>query len=179
MKIRRYLGVLGLLALLSACTSAPDEKKDAPPVPEKETAQESPLPLCPQTAIVRQAEEIKDYGRETPAPNQLVAAAHMTGLAGTCEYTDFGVAVAFELGLSAQRGPRLGGSQADFPFFVAVINPAGDVTKRDLLTARFSLSHDHKVTAQTEKLHIFIPLAKSDRAEGASYRVLVGFLNNP
>ena len=144
-------------------TDAVDESTQGPP------------PICPQVAIVRDLDQITDYGDETPAPDQTVAAARMLALRGTCEYKKDGIEVAFDLNMVARRGPRLGGLRASFPFFVAVINPAGTILTKEPLTAEIGFASDSRDNTHAEKLRVFISLAITERTTGPHYQVLTGF----
>jgi len=106
--VKRWVSLL-LLSLLAACGGG-DASSDKPAITDKAEARDSkaPMPICPQVAIIRQLDTIRDYGHEPAMPEQLVAAAHMDRISGTCEYGEDGVDVRFELALTVARGPRLG-----------------------------------------------------------------------
>ncbi len=179
---RNLLKALSLtlcLVLLSACGGADDAKKEDKK--EETQAAEKPkvskeLPLCPQVAIVRTLEGVKDFGGESSTePDQLVAAALMRSVVGTCEFKKNGIDIVFDLNFSAQRGPRLGGLHASFPFFVAVVNPNGTVLNKELMTFESKFSSDSRFTENNESLHVFLPLPKAERKTAPDYQVLMGF----
>lgn len=132
-------------------------------------------PICPQVAIVAPLDHIRDYGDEKPDPSQLVAEAKLLDLQGTCAYEDDGIDVTFDLNMAALRGPRLGGLHTSFPFFTAVVDPDGEILNKEPMTADFGFASDQKISNRAESLHVFIPLAKEDQADGPDYRVLIGF----
>jgi len=159
--------VLGLATLfLSACASD----------------KEQPLPRsCPQVAYVRDLGRIEDYGNDTPGQNTLVSIAAMRGIEGTCDYRDpddveeqgDGVDIQFDLKFAAEKGPRLGGDRIGFPFFVSIVNPDGDIVKKEIMTVDFTFPAGGKGLQKSEPLHVFLPLKKGEDAMG--YRVLAGF----
>lgn len=171
-----------LLLALAACGSSGDkdkdaaEEKDKTEEPKKEEAKkDEKRPICPQVAIIRELETDRDFGGEKPDPSQLVSAAHMKTVSGNCAYQDEGVDVAFAVDMVAARGPRLGSGHAEFPFFVAVVDPSGAVLNKESMSAAFSFKDEENISQHTEPLHVFIPLAKEQIASGPSYQVLTGF----
>jgi hypothetical protein len=182
----RPLHLIGLLLLasalsLSACGSddnakhGDDAKADEKAAEHKKAEAAKAAPICPQVAIVRGLDVLRDYGDEKPDPQQLTSAAKLLGIEGDCEYRKDGIDVAFHLNMAAARGPRLGGLHASFPFFVAVVDPDGQVLNKNQMTADVNFSSDEKIANHNEAVHVFIPLAKSKKAAGPYYRVLAGF----
>lgn len=168
MKLR--LAVLGLVLLgVAACSSSGDKE-------EAEIKQ--PVPICPQVAVLRDLELIRDYGNEKPDPAELVAQAKMRGVEGDCAYRKDGIDVKFNLLMAAERGPRLGGLSAGFPYFVAVVGPDETILNKDRMTMEFGFSSEDKLSLRSESLRVFIPLAKADWPTGPHYRVLMGFQLN-
>jgi hypothetical protein len=170
-----------ILCFLLALTSCADGE-DKPVAPHEEPAAKVAAPkvktadlICPQTAILRQAEKVSDYGGEAPDPSQVVAEARMTHIEGDCAYRKDGIDIAFALHMQAARGKRLGGSQTSFPIFVAVVDPADTVLNQQVITAQFEFSGAKRVAELDQNLHVFIPLAESALQAGPDYRVLVGF----
>jgi hypothetical protein len=184
MKIARLFLSLMLLTSVVACSSdqekadeakeqAMNEKKEADAKAAAQTYK--PKLICPQVAIVRTLGTVRDFGNEKPEPAQLVAAARMESLAGNCGYQDTGIDIAFTLTFKAAKGPRLGGNKADFPFFVAVVDPSGAILNKDQMTEEFKFKSDEKIADTSEDLHVFIPLPKDKSSTGPDYRVLAGF----
>jgi len=151
-----FLAVLAVT--LGACAS--DEKK--------------PTRHCPQIAVVRTLDTVKDYGTEVPAEAALVATGRMMKIEDNkCSYQKRGVDVTWTLNLGALRGARLGGDKIGLPFFVALLASDDRVMSKELMTANFSFSGKDKTAAHSENLHVFIPLAPDEDAE--PYRILMGF----
>jgi hypothetical protein len=176
----KKFGVLFVLLALVACASddgKSEKPKDEPPA---KAGLKTDNLICPQVAILQEAQEAFDYGGEKPDPSQLVAKARMKSIDGDCAYrTDkekgMGIDITFTLHEVAARGPRLGGSQISFPYFIAVVDPSENILNRQTVTAQFKFSGDSKVVEIDEPLHVFIPLSESALPAGPDYRVLIGF----
>jgi hypothetical protein len=136
-------------------------------------------PICPQVAIVRGLDVVRDYSDDSPTPPNLVSAAKLLNISGDCEYRDEGIDVAFEANIIAERGPRLGGLRTGFPFFVAVVDPAGNVLNKNQMTAEINFSSGDPLANHAERLHVFIPLPKDKHSAGPYYKVLSGFQLTP
>lgn len=146
------------LLLLSACAS-----DEGPKIPRS----------CPQVAILRDLETFLDYGRDAATPETYVAGAKMRKLSGTCEYGDEGVEAVFDVDIAAEKGPRLGGSQIGFPYFVSVINPRDEIVSKEIMTVDLAFPPGASAMQKNEPLRVYIPLVKDENAAG--YRVLIGF----
>ena len=171
--------LLFVLLSLAACAdskkSVPPE--DAPPPPPEIKTENL---ICPQVAILKEADEVMDYGGEQPDPAQLVAKARMKNIEGDCAYRKgdkkAGIDIAFTLQTVSARGPRLGGSQVSFPYFIAIVDPAENILSRQLMTVQFKFYGNNKVTESSEPLHVFIPMPETALTAGPDYRVLIGFM---
>ena len=128
---------------------------------------------CPQVAYLRDLSVASDYGREAAVPENLVSVAMMNGIDGSCRYKDDGVNVDFKILMRAEKGPRLGGNQVSFSYFVSVLNPDDSILAKDIMTVSFAFPENGKMKEAVQDLHIFIPLAKDQDA--VNYRVLTGF----
>ncbi len=174
MKLSSYTLGLAMLVALSACSTSKADKIDADKK-EAETKKDQPLPICPQVAIIRDLDDMKDFGTEKPDPAELVSQARMLNVTGECEYKDNGIDVRFDLNFAAAKGPRLGGLRVSFPYFIAVVAPDKTILNKDKMTVEFSFSSDKKTIEHAESLHVFIPLPKAQRSFGPDYQVLSGF----
>jgi hypothetical protein len=175
----KKFGTLLLLMALAACGGG-----DKPKVAEEELLTPEPEIrtdnlICPQVAILRQADEVFDYGGEKPDALQFVAKAHLKKIEGDCAYrkdsNPSGIDISFKLQASAIKGSRLGGNQVSFPYFIAVVDPKDAILNRQVVTAQFNFSGDNKLAELVEPLHVFIPMSAKELITGPSYRVLVGF----
>lgn len=185
--MKKALALFALLLLfnLAACASKKEEKEQEAQEQEqqeKELAEAKkaaetykPKLICPQVAILRDLETIRDYTNDKPAPDQLMAAARMEEVAGDCGYQDTGIDIVFRINMVAAKGPRLSGDQAGFPFFVAVVDPDGKVLNKDQLTEKFTFKGEETSARHDVPVHVFIPLPKDKNVTGPNYRVLAGF----
>ncbi len=141
------------------------------------SSEKGPRRLCPQVVSLRELDSARDYGREEVSEKSLVAVATMEKIEGQCEYDDDGVEILFDLKMSAKKGPRLGGDQIGFPYFISIVSPQGEVLDKKLMSQSFVFEEGAKEMEKTEPLRIFLPL---DEGEDAStYRVLLGFQLTP
>jgi len=155
---RALLGFVCLPLLLSGCAS-------------KEKA---PVRRCPQVAIVRDLAIDRDYGANPPDEKELVAAAGMKDFDGGCSYSDKGVDVNVTLNMIAAKGPRLGGDNVGFPFFVSLLDGEDKILKKEMMMANFTFPTGKKNAEHKEDLHVFVPLP-DDKTNAEPYRVLFGF----
>ena len=183
-KSARLFLLLTSLVALAGCSifeSADDRQKEKEHKAEKAALKErkeleaETKPICPQVAIVRELEAVRDYGGEKTAPDQLVSAARMNKISGNCAYQDKGIDIKFQLDMEAARGPRLGGLHANIPYFIAVVDPSGAILNKDRMTVDMRFSSDEMHMFHQEVLHVFIPLAKNQQRSGPNYQVLAGF----
>ncbi|MDE1901136.1 MAG: hypothetical protein KGI37_05775 [Alphaproteobacteria bacterium] len=175
--MRKYL-LLAVALVLAACaddSGSADQGGAAHDKDDKKAQAEIAPPICPQVAILIEAQRKADYGREQPDPSQLVATAQMQNVDGDCSYQDNGIDIKYTLHMTARRGPRLGGGHDEFPYFVAIVDPADRIISRQILTASFTFSDGSDTATDDEPLHVFIPLAKTAQLGGPDYRVLAGF----
>lgn len=179
--MKKFGLLFGVLALVScAGGDKPEPSKEAPPAKAELNTDNI---ICPQVAVLKEAEEAFDYGGEKPAEAQLVAKAHLNKINGDCAYRKddeknkkTGIDIAFTVQAAASRGPRLGGNQVSFPYFIAVVDPAENILSRQVVTAQFKFSGTDKVKEISEPLHVFIPMPESGLPAGPDYRVLIGFV---
>lgn len=170
MDIKKYFLFLVVITILSSCADS-----DKPEAKEEPMAIKKSIPICPQVAVVRELQEVTDYGGETPDPSQLVSKARLQSLDGDCAYTKSGIDVRINANFIAQRGPRLGGRHISFPYFVAVVDPQEVILNKELMTEELNFSSQDYVTLDSQDLHVFIPLSKDKIIQGPSYQVLIGF----
>ncbi|MFA4993757.1 MAG: hypothetical protein WC521_00405 [Bdellovibrionales bacterium] len=176
--MKKFGSLLILLALVACSSNKKPEVSEEISMPEPEIRTDNLI--CPQVAILRQADEEFDYGGEKPDVTQFVAKASLKQIKGDCAYRKdeddpTGIDISFKVRVSAMKGPRLGGNQISFPYFIAVVDPSDAVLQRQVLTAQFRFTGDSKVAEIEEPLHVFIPVSAKNLITGPSYRVLIGF----
>lgn len=178
MNIRNIISFSFLLMVLgvSSCAGSDADSSKEVKKDEKSIKTAKPqTPICPQVAILRELQEIMDYGGEAPDPAQLVSKARLQSIDGDCAYTKDGIDVRFNVNFAAMRGPRLGGLHASIPYFVAVVDPDQNILNKELMTEEFKFSSHDSVTLDSQNLHVFIPLPKDKIILGPDYQIVVGF----
>ncbi len=148
-------------ALVGCAGTGEDVKPEAPPR------------RCPQVAILRALDTIEDHGSDSVDPANLVAVGKMNKVDGRCSYEDNGVDINFDLHLSAEKGPGLGGNKVSFPFFVSVLKPDDTVLGKEMMSVDFTFADKAKITIRDQSLHVFLPLKENEDASG--FRVLIGY----
>ncbi len=163
----KFFSTLSLIAcaLLAVGCSHNDKDKEKVQLPPRQ---------CPQVALVRDLQLISDYGQNAPDAKELVAMGALRDIKGDCRYSDKGVDIRYTLYMAAARGPRLGGDKISFPFFVALLDPSGQIVKKDMLTTDFTFSGSDKRVEKEQEMHVFIPLP-DDKTTAEGYRILTGF----
>jgi hypothetical protein len=183
-KIFALLALACLLNFAAACSkdTQQSQEEEEQERQEKETAEAKaaaetykPKLICPQVAIIHELDTVRDYGGAQPASAQLVAAARMNDITGDCGYQDEGIDIAFQLNFTAARGPHLAGNRMQFPFFVAVVDPDGNILNKNQMNEEFHFKDEDKTAEKSESMHVFIPMPKDKHQTGPNYRVLAGF----
>ncbi len=176
----RLGGIFCLFLALAACASDEEKPEAEPEAPPKAEIKTKNL-ICPQVAVVKEADEAVDYANGEADPAKLIAKARLTGIEGDCGYRtgdadESGIDISFTLKSMAMRGPKLPESnKVSFPFFVAVLDPSDNIVTRQTLSAGYRFPGDDKLREQSEQLHVFIPMPEEKLIAGPDYRVLVGF----
>lgn len=187
----RLLVAVVLAGILASCSSTPKApesadsakaKAESAATPEaKPDPDKQPMPICPQVAIVRELDtylRTKDgeaYDERELKPEELVSGAKMNRVKGDCVYRKDGVDAKFKLAIVAAKGPLLEGLRTSYPYFVAVVDPSGNVLNKENYSAEIGFSSEKRTMEHEESLRIHIPLPPDTRASGASYQVLMGF----
>ena len=164
----RALALPGLLSLLLAACSGSM-------VPEV-FAKKSALP-CPKASILAEAAEVTLF---RPGGGQdltdIAFQAEIAGIDGTCQYMDDDrvVEVGLVVRIAALRGPGATTRHADFPFFVAILDPAQNILVKKVFPSAIVFPQGRRRAGVVEELQQTIPLrAGEELADG--YEILMGF----
>lgn len=148
-----------VLLVLAACNATPDDR------------------VCPQVAVIRDLAQLADFGREEkPSPKNLVMAARLDNVRGSCDFRPTSTSVDLDIDLRAYRGPGLGGSRGDLPYFVSLTDGARIISK-DNFTAALELGTAEKPATHSETLRITLPAVQNGAQP--NWRILVGFQLSP
>ncbi len=130
--------------------------------------------LCPTVDVLdgaRQLTRFKGGGRDL---TDVEFQAHVGNLSADCSFDDDTRVGSIDLDIvfRAQRGPAGAAADHEFGYFVAVIDPAGDVAARTPFSVEVSLEGSRTEDAKSERLALDIPTGENTSL--ASYRVYVG-----
>jgi hypothetical protein len=131
-------------------------------------------PACPTVLLLKGAERTAAYrAGPNPRPSDLEHLAVMTNLVTACAYTEDGAEVALRFDLIGEKGPAYGGGPLSLTYFVATIRPNQQVWNKQLLQTEVVFSEGAERGGHAEEMTVQLP--KVQAADGARYRVYVGF----
>jgi len=179
MKKNALLLMLASLALLAACADKPkDVDATAADTADKTSkAAKKPAPVikttgCPQVAVIRDLSVYQNPPTITPA-TPLIINAHMGAVEGGCVAEPGGVTLDASFGVVASRGTQTAGHHVNLPFFVVLLDNHDKVLQKYLYEIPLVFAGD------TLEVKTTLPLTQQldlpPQADGADYRVLIGF----
>lgn len=183
--MKKNICILAVCLLLAACAEGekPKPEKDIPAPPSTSAVRVEKL-ICPQVAILREAQETFEYGVAATEPANLIAKARMDRISGDCAYRDgdkkgkgSGIDISFEVHGVAERGAGLKDGSVKLPYFIAIVDPADNILARQLLDRTVDFKAAKSTVVWSEPVHVFVPVQKDALISGPDYRVLVGFKN--
>ena len=135
-------------------------------------------PACPNAAIVRDAADLtrsRGAGRDL---TDLVLNGRITTVAGTCKQDGASTVVTtVQVGMELQRGPAAPNRQAQFSYFVAVLDGDRILDKQVFgLRAAFPANAD-RLRLSGDEIELRLPVRPDKTA--AAYRIQVGFQLTP
>ncbi|NCT40319.1 MAG: hypothetical protein GW778_01480 [Alphaproteobacteria bacterium] len=134
---------------------------------------------CPTVKIVSDLSRLYEFNdNQAMLTKNLESSVQMLETNSTCTYNERSVTVDLKLEFDGELGPK-GRSAANekpffsYPFFVAVTNANGKILAKEIFAA--SMTYDPGQNNQTyyETLRQIIPA--DTRAQGAGYKVMIGF----
>ena len=185
MKLGKFILLVSLLGAMVACADSPDSPDSKPDADKKDELANTPPDrggkkkaeptlFCPQVAIVRELETYRDYGNEDPHQDHVLSEGRMLSIDGGCTYDLNGVDIKFSLDFAATRGRELKNETVKYPYFIALVDPQDHVIEKKAMTLAVKLSGAEPEQTSVS-LHVYLPLTKETRLQGALYRVLTGF----
>ena len=124
-------------------------------------------------AILPQLAQASQFQGSGAGYSDVTYTASLGGVASHCSFERHGILVDASFKLMAQQGPRGQGGTVDFPYFVAILDPAGTVLTKSEFSAPLSLTPLQARTGSEENLHEYIPL--EDKTASGGYSVVIGF----
>ncbi len=153
------LAAAALALLLSACAGS--SSKPA-------------APACPTVLLLKGAERTATYRPgPNPRPADLEYLAVMTNIVTACTYTEDGADVALRFDLIGEKGPAYRSGPLPLTYFVATIRPNEQVWNKQLFDTEVVFSEGAGRGGHAEEMTVQLP--KVQAADGAGYRVYVGF----
>jgi hypothetical protein len=159
--LRSGLLFLALAGLLSACGIF--SRKD-----KAEAA-------CPQGIIPADSAHITRF-RDGPGRDltDVLTEGQIYDILIQCKYDKQSVTVDLQIGVIGMRGPADRSRNADFEYWVAIVDPADKIVERSSSRAVFQFKdNETRITLVKDDLEPYIPLA--DLKAGPNYQIIVGF----
>jgi len=134
---------------------------------------------CPQVQIVEDLSRLHEFNvGQSMTSSNLVSSVTVNETQSTCEYNDRSVTMDLKLAFNGQLGPK--GRSASktnasfsYPFFVAITNANGKILAKEIFAASIAYSAGEQEKTYFETLRQIIPA--DNRAQGARYKVMIGF----
>ncbi len=130
-------------------------------------------PTCPLVAIVPQLAQASQFDGAASGYSNVTYTASLSALNSHCELHKQGVTIDATLKLTLQQGPKGKGGTFDFPYFVAILDPAGTVLTKSIFSSPLSPNDRQPRIGSKEAIHEFIPL--TDPIASGTYSVVIGF----
>jgi hypothetical protein len=128
---------------------------------------------CPVVAIPDDLARVSHFqGQGTDFAN-LTVAARLSDIKGGCTFDKDGVSLDMTVSLVAQSGPAMTDRNADFAYFVAILDPAGKIVAKRVFPAPIAFPEGQTRRGSIETIDERIPL--KDYHEAGNYRVEIGF----
>jgi len=128
---------------------------------------------CPVVAIPDDLARVSHFqGQGTDFAN-LAVSARLSDIKGGCDFNKEGVTVDMSVSLVAQAGPAMTDRNADFAYFVAILDPTGTIVAKKVFPAPVAFPEGQQRRGSIETITQHIPL--KDYHQAAKYRVEVGF----
>jgi hypothetical protein len=132
-----------------------------------------PPPVCPLVAIVPQLAQASQFDGPATGYSSLTYTASLSSLTSKCSFEKHGISIDATFTLTVQQGPKGTGGTLDFPYFVAILDPAGSVLDRAEFSTPLTLDANRIRLGSKEAVHEYIPL--DDKTAAGSYGVAIGF----
>jgi hypothetical protein len=134
---------------------------------------------CPTVEIVSDLAVLHEFMNPgQPADGDLVSSATLQKLEDNCTYGPKSVTIDLNLAVNGALGPKgrmktPGAVNIAYPFFVAVVAPAGKILSKEVFTAPLSFAPGNDQRAHQERFRQIVPI--TDKESGKSYKILAGF----
>jgi hypothetical protein len=166
------VALFGCALVLAAC-GTDDTVDDEPEQPEVRVVVPDEPTGCPRVVVLRDAAQAVEFRPGGSDLTDMVARATFGDFEGGCEYYDEGVTVNLTLTLFSELGPAARSREAEFQYFVAILDPQQTVLEKEVFATTFTFPEGRNVVAVPEDVIPRIPLDRL--ATGPAYNVVLGF----
>lgn len=136
---------------------------------------------CPKVIVSDELSYLSEFTDPLgPSSETLVSEVWLSKNRGSCAYNedDNSVTVQLSLLFDGRLGPRSRIYKGDkpnfaYPYFVAVVSPAGEIVAKEIFAATISYGASQKTVQHKETLRQVIPL--DTVSHGKKYKILAGF----
>lgn len=136
-------------------------------------SQVQPPASCPKVAVLGELAELVRFrpgaGRDL---TDVELQAKFAGLSFGCRYNKDAMSVEIDVQLEAVRGPAMTASRAEFQYFAAVTNPAGEVIAKEIFSSDVEFKGNTTRLVFADELVQRIPML--DRTTSPNWSVLLG-----
>jgi hypothetical protein len=156
--LKSGLLILALAALLGGCNR--QDKREA---------------ACPQGVIPADSAHVTRF-RDGPGRDltDVLSEGQIYDVLIQCKYDKKSVTVDLQIGFIGSRGPADRSRNADFEYWVAIVDPEDNIIQRTSSRAVFQFKdNESRLTLVKDDLEPYIPL--SDLKVGPNYQIVVGF----
>lgn len=157
----RIVAALGAAALLSGCGALGLGEKP------------NPRAICPQGLILADASEVTVF-RDGPGRDltDVMVQARIADVVVDCKPERRQVRVDLQVAIAAERGPANRSGKQPVDYFVAVVDPQGQVMTRQSFRMNFEWPENRQRVGQVDDLEPRIPIEAPDKAP--EYQIWVG-----
>ncbi len=134
--------------------------------------------LCPTTAILEGPSELVRFVKGSArGPNDVSFRTKMKSVSGNCDVADKLITMDLAISMEALRGPANTKGEADFAYFVAILNKDKKVLTRTRFPMIAKFKRDETKLDFAEAVTVTIPKKKEAMPE--DYMVYMGFEMTP
>ena len=134
-------------------------------------------PACPGGAILADAAKVTRFQGPGRDLTDVVNQGEILEILVQCKYEKTAVVVNLQVAVAGQRGPADRTRKADFEYFVAVIDPQGNIVTKEPFRVNFDFPANRDRLAIVDELEPRIPL--KDLQQGPNYNLRIGFQLSP
>lgn len=157
----RFLAVLGLALALGGCSWLGLAEKP------------NPRSICPQGLILADAGELTVF-REGPGRDltDVVAQVRIADVAINCKPDRRSVSVDLQVAIAAERGAANRSGRQDVDYFVAVVDPQGEILTRQSFRMSFTWPENRMRVGGVDELEPRIQISAPEKAP--EYQIWIG-----